>query len=291
MTVRFVKRNILFLFLIGFVAFASCESNEDIQMNSDTLTAEEALQLVLVDDISAEVDDVIEDDAILGESYAITSDATTSLSMPNQTKGNHPDCLQRTVEDTSNGKTVILDFGEGCSGKKGSIFSGKIIIAYVKADGSFSKTITFENFFINGNAVEGGKSISKVRENNNGNPERTYEVAMSVTFTTGETMFTNGKRFKEKVYGADTSERGDDVVLITGNWEVVRKNGNVKSAAIVKSLRREYACKYIVSGTIDITKNTALYTLDFGGGSCDNKATITNASGAVKEISLRKRKK
>lgn len=291
MTLRFIKRNILFLSLLGFFAFASCESNDDIEMNTDALTTEEVLQVVLVDDISADVDDVIEDDAVLEESYAIKSGAISSFFMPSQTKGNHPDCLRRTVEDTPNGKTVTLDFGEGCSGKKGSVFSGKIVIAYGKEDVSFSKTITFENFFVDGNAVEGGKSISKVKENSNGNPERTYEVAMSVTFATGETMFKRGARIKEKVYGADTPERGDDVVLITGNWEVKRRNGNIKSATIVNALRREYACKYIVSGSIDITKNTASYTLDFGDGSCDNRATITNASGAVKEISLRKRKK
>ncbi|PQJ21610.1 hypothetical protein [Tenacibaculum sp. SG-28] len=291
MTERLIKRISLFLSLLGFFALASCESNEDLEMDANTLTTEEALQVVLVDDISADVANIIEDDAVLEESYVGKSDATTSIFMSSRTKGNHPNCLRRTVQDTTNGRIVTLDFGEGCSGKNGSVFSGKIIISYVKADASFSKTITFENFFVDENAVEGRKTISKIRENTNGNPERTHEVAIRVTFATGETMVKQGKRVKEKVYGAETPERGDDVVLITGDWETKQSDGSIKSVAVVKALKREYACRYIVSGTLDVTKGTATYTVDFGDGSCDNTATITDASGRVKEITLRKKKK
>ncbi|CAM1360364.1 conserved exported hypothetical protein [Tenacibaculum litopenaei] len=281
MTLRFVKRNVLFLLSVGLLAFASCNTNDTDDLVSDVLTTEEALNVVLADDIASDVDDVIEDDAPLSEGSAR---GTSS-------QGNHPQCLTRTVEDTATGKIVTLDFGTGCEGRKGRVYAGKIIITYVKDTGSFSKTVRFDNFSVNGNAVEGGKSVSKVRENANGNPERTHTVDITVTFDSGEVIVKKGEKTKEKIAGADTDDRGDDVVMISGFWESVKKDGSEVKATITTDLRREYACKYIVSGVVEISKGGNDYTLDFGDGSCDNKATLTDSAGNVKEITLKYRKR
>ncbi|WP_435261441.1 hypothetical protein [Tenacibaculum sp. nBUS_03] len=281
MTLRFVKRNLCYLGFLGLLLFASCESNSNEELLNDDLTTEEALKVVLADDITSDVDDVIEDDSAEIE-LASRGTSTTS---------NHPSCIVRTVEATTNGKIVNLDFGAGCEGKRGRIFAGKIIIEYVLENQSFSKTVSFENFSVNGNAIEGGMSASKVKENANGNPERSHMVDITITLESGEAIVKKGEKVKEKIAGADTKDRGDDVFLISGFWESVNKNGNAKKAQITTSLRREYACKYIVSGVIELTKGTSKYVLDFGDGSCDNLATITDETGRVKEITLKDRKR
>ncbi|SEE16075.1 hypothetical protein SAMN04487765_1602 [Tenacibaculum sp. MAR_2010_89] len=280
MTLRFVKRNLCYLAFLGLLVFTSCESNSNEELLNNDLTTEEALKVVLADDISSDVDDVIEDDSV--ESELASRGTTTS---------NHPSCLERTVENTTNGKIVTLDFGAGCEGKKGRVFAGKIIIEYVRENDSFSKTVSFENFSVNGNAIEGGMSATKVKENTNGNPERTHTVDITITLESGETIVKKGEKVKEKIAGADTKDRGDDVFLISGFWESVNKNGDAKKAQITTSLRREYACKYIVSGVVELTKGTSKYVLDFGDGSCDNLATITDEAGRVKEITLKNRKR
>jgi len=57
-----------------------------------------------------------------------------------------------------------------------------------------------------------------------------------------------------------------------------------------KPLRREMACRFIVSGVVQISKGDRQGTFDYGDGTCDNKATFTNSKDEVKEITLRKRK-
>ncbi|KAB1160782.1 hypothetical protein F7018_02600 [Tenacibaculum aiptasiae] len=281
MTLSNVQRKLSGLFIAGLLLFASCESNDGIDLDANAVTTEEALNVVLADDISTEIDEVIEDDGI--ESGFESKSAAPS--------SNHPSCVVRTSEETATGKIVTLDFGDGCEGKRGREFAGKIIIEYVKTDSSFSKSVTFENFSVEGNSVEGGKSIVKVKENSNGNPEATFTIDIKITLESGVEIIKKGTKVKEKIEGADTDDRGDDVYSISGNWESINKNGVVKTATITTNLRREWACKYIVSGVIELSRDGATATLDFGDGSCDNLATLTDANGDTKEITLKLNKK
>lgn len=282
MTFKNVQKSITFLSIIGLLLFVSCESNDDTIDITENLTTEEALNVVLADDISAEVDDVIEDDAIDYGLSGKSADSNTSTAA---------NCAVRTVENTASGKIVTIDFGTGCEGRKGKVLAGKIIIEYVETATGFTKTVSFESFTVEGNSVEGGKSIEKLTANANGNPEATFTVDITITLTTGEVITKKGTKIKEKIAGAATKDRGDDVYSISGNWESVNKDGDVKNALITTNLRREYACKYIVSGVIEITKDGATSTLDFGDGTCDNLASLTGSAGVVTEITLKKHKR
>lgn len=279
MTFKNFKTSIGFLSILGFLVFTSCETNnENI---TEELTTEEVLNIALADDLSSDVNDVLSDDEAEG-GFSGRSAAS---------RKHHPDCAERTVEDTADGKIVTIDFGTGCEGKRGKIFAGKIIIEYKESATEKSKTVSFENFSIDENTVQGLKSVVKIDANGNGNPEATYTVDITITLTTGEVLTKKGTKIREKIEGADTDDRGDDVNLTSGSWESVNKEGVVKNATITTNLRREYACKYIVSGVIEITKDGVTSTLDFGDGSCDNVATLTDANGNSEEITLKKRKR
>jgi len=67
------------------------------------------------------------------------------------------------------------------------------------------------------------------------------------------------------------------------------KNGDVYSSIIIEELRRELACKFIVRGIIEISKPEVSFTLNFGDGSCDDKAALTNSVGEEKEITIKRR--
>ena len=285
MTFKNLKTSIGFLSIIGLLVFTSCENNNDTL--TEELTTEEVLNVALADDLSSDVNDVLSDD----EAEGGFSSKSEVVSKSSASRKHHPDCAERTVEDTADGKIVTIDFGTGCEGKRGKIFAGKIIIEYKETATEKSKTVSFENFSIDENTVEGGKSVVKIDANGNGNPEATHSVDITVTLTTGEVLTKKGTKIREKIEGSDTDDRGDDVYSISGSWESVNKEGIVKNATITTNLRREWACKYIVSGVIEITKDGATSTLDFGDGSCDNVATLTDANGESKEITLKKRRR
>ena len=285
MALRIVQKNLRYLFVLGLLLIGISCQNSEADVLPETLTEipeDEVLNVVLVDDISDDIDNILDDD-----DADFSKASAKGVTPPN----NHPGCVVRSIEETTTGKIVTLDFGDGCETKRGRILTGKIIIEYVRSVDGYSKTVSFESFTVEGNSVEGSKSISKVKENASGNPEKTHMVDITITLTTGEVIAKKGQKVKEKIEGADTDTRGDDVYSISGNWESVNKEGETKKAVITTNLRREYACKYIVSGVIELTKDASTYTLDFGDGTCDNLATLTDASGNSKEITLRDRKR
>lgn len=269
-----------FLAIIGCMIFTACSNNDENVFDSDLSTAD-IESVVLTDDITSDIDNILEDDDADFNLLGRGTNQSSSVA----------DCVVRTVEENpvNQTKTITLDFGDGCVGRRGREFSGKIVIVYERTDIGYSKSVTFDGFSVDGNQIEGAKSVVKVKENGNGNKEATHTIAITVTLFTGEIVSLEGVRIREKIEGDDTANRGDDVYSISGNWKFVNKEGNEFTGNVIENLRREYACKYIVSGVTGISKNGTMYTLDFGDGECDNKATVTNADGETREVSLRRR--
>ncbi|CAL2102646.1 conserved protein of unknown function [Tenacibaculum sp. 190130A14a] len=278
MNLRNISRVFSALFLTTFLFLGSCSSDDGLNLDNELeLRTEEVEEIVLADDISTEVEEVLEDDAL-----------DVDLSSKGSTSSSVAPCVTRTVETTATSKIVTLDFGDGCETKRGKVLKGKIIITYVKTDTGHSKSVSFEAFSVNDNTVEGGFSAEKIKENTNGNPQSTITVDVKITMTSGVEISRKGEKVREMIEGADTRERGDDVFSISGNWESVNRDGVVKTAEITTNLIRKFACKFIVSGVVELSKNDRIYTLDFGDGECDNKATLTDSEGNTKEITLRR---
>lgn len=268
---RFMKTN-AFLLILTLFLFISCSENET-NLLQKTLPDSEIQMAIMTDGLSADVNSIVEQDEIDGR-YASKGESNSST------------CATRTVTTTDTGKLVVLDFGDGCTGDNGKEYAGKINIAYTRAITGYSKKVMFDGFTINGNLFAGTKSIVWLKENANKNPESTITKDVTITLKGGEILVRKGVKIREKIAGKDTRRRGDDVYLISGNWQSINRNGVVRKATIKTKLRREYVCRFVVSGVIEISRDGVKATVDFGDGSCDDKAEVTDANGETKEISL-----
>ncbi|WP_440879943.1 hypothetical protein [Tenacibaculum sp. C7A-26P2] len=281
MIVKFISRNVCVFSFLGLLTLASCESDEEPLTINEALPTEEIQNVVLTDDYVADIEYIIEDNLLKSE---VSEKKKIVLD-------DNSDCFIRTIEETENGKIVTLNFGEGCEGRRGRIFAGKIIIEYAKENEIFIKETTFEEFSVDDTKVFGNIYLSKVDKNDNGNPERVFIVDMTMSLSTGEIISKKGERIKEMIEGSNSIEREDDVFLVIGFWESVNKNGKFYKTSIKSPLKRKYACKYIVSGVSQIIKETESYVIDFGDGECDNLATITDENGVKREIVLKDKRK
>jgi hypothetical protein len=85
----------------------------------------------------------------------------------------------------------------------------------------------------------------------------------------------------------DTANLNDDISTISGSADGVDRLGRAFNVDITSPLTRKMGCTYIVSGTqtikIDGKKDR---TVDYGDGTCDNRATLT-IDGNVFEFILR----
>lgn len=276
--------------LVVSLFFTSCEESEAIDNEIAIISEDNTIALVESEDISDEIDNIVDD--FLAEEFNV-SGKDEAAKDESSNKGYRPACLVKTIVLNAGNKTVTLDFGEGCESHNGHVLAGKIIMSYAfdRAIKTVTVTKTFEGFSFNNVAVEGENIIVRVKKNENGNPQSTKTINVTYTWSDGVEAIKKGTKVREFIEGSETRNWGDNVFLITGDWTLTFKDGTVFSSTIVESLKRKMACRFLVSGSIEVDKAKRVGTLNFGDGTCDNKAIFTTADGTEKEITLRKRKK
>lgn len=259
------------LLAIGLAAgFNACKKNDDntTQTDSDTAAAEDnAFAEAVYTDAFNVVEDAIRKQPGLNK----TDEITAILS----------GCDSVTVDTTStSGKKIItIDFGTGCTGNDGKTRSGKIIASLTgryRTAGTVITT-TFDNYYVNGNKVEGTKTVTNKGRNSNNNME--FEIVVSnakITNSTGSISWSSTRK-REWIAGENTVLNPlDDVYLITGAASGTDRKGRNFTVTITKALRIEIGCHYITSGTLEIVPGQlAKRTVDYGNGTCDKDATVT----------------
>jgi hypothetical protein len=276
-----LKIGMIALALFGLV-LSSCNDSAIIEddLNVEAIDLKAAESEAEVDQVSEETSSIIEEAFLMQEHPETKTHPITDRYLP--------DCVTITVVIVQNMKTVTIDFGDGCELRNGNFVSGKILLEYENDPEAASRMITyaFENFYFNLKNVEGGGSILRERSNENGNPQSTKTFDITVTWPDGMVANKEGQKVREWIEGYDTHAWGDNVFLITGRWKFVKKNGTELTAFIIEALRRELACKFIVSGIIELSKNDNNAVLNYGDGECDDLATVSINGGEEREIHL-----
>lgn len=79
----------------------------------------------------------------------------------------------------------------------------------------------------------------------------------------------------------------DDVVRIAGTASGVNRDGVAFTNKVITPIEKDMTCKWISKGVIEIKpEGLDRRTIDFGNGTCDNKASLT-INGNVFEIKLK----
>ncbi len=264
---------------------ASCQKSGTDVVSQETQQDQLAATAI---ETETEVDNVTDDvSVIVDQTYNNEEFANKSATLPRERY--LPDCATVTKVITDTTKDITIDFGDSCVLRNGNTVSGKILIHYEIDKTALTKTVdvSFDNFYNNRRKIEGGFTILKERQNQNGNPQSTNTFNITVTWPDNSTAHKEGTKIRELIEGGDTFAWGDDVFEITGHWNFTRKDGTVHVATITTPLRRELSCRFIVSGVIALQKNDQATVLDFGDGTCDDLALLTK-NGETTEIHLRK---
>lgn len=273
-----LKITLIVLLAIGF-ATTSCSNEADGDTSANEIDLKTAESEAEIDNISDETSSIIEDAFLTEETIEPKSNATYRYL---------PDCVTITATIQQNLKNVTIDFGDGCELRNGNTVKGIITIQYEIDASALTKTITYayDDFYFNDNLVEGGGSIFREWLNSNGNPQSTKTFDIKVTWPSGEYASKTGTRIKEWVEGSNTLVWGDNVFLITGNWSFTKFDGTVLAVEVKEALRREWSCRFFVSGLVQISKNDNIADLDYGDGECDDLATVSINGGEPTEIHL-----
>jgi hypothetical protein len=206
------------------------------------------------------------------------------------------DCRKVTVEPMDRitwPKTITIDFGtEGCQVREGVVKKGKILInmSAPQFGPAWTKVITFENYFVNENQVEGTNTTTFNRIG--GNPTWTSVITGGQVSTADGVIRTrDAVHIRVQTRGIDTvRDRTDDAFQITGQANGTRRDGKTFSWVITEPLLISNNCRWIRKGIKVLSlEGQSDITLDYGDTGCDNHATVTQ-NGLTREITLKGRR-
>uniref|UniRef100_UPI003217D1D3 hypothetical protein n=1 Tax=uncultured Draconibacterium sp. TaxID=1573823 RepID=UPI003217D1D3 len=197
-----------------------------------------------------------------------------------------PDVTIDEGENDSYPKTITLDYGDSTVLRNGQVLSGLIVIeiSAPRSSQDYLRTITYTDFCRDSVCLNGTSSVEVDRVD-----EMFRKFTSSLTFTLpdGTEITRESERVWQWLAGMDTQEdQTDDVMIISGN-ELGEMNGETWQKRITTALKRKGDCKYIVEGIVEITLDGELVSsINYGNGTCDNIAEVTDAEGVVTEIDL-----
>lgn len=195
-------------------------------------------------------------------------------------------CASITVDSAVMGvTTVTVDFGTtGCVCRDGRTRTGKIIITYNGRyrDAGTVITYTLSNYTVDGNKVEGSKTVTNMGPNTNGQPR--WHVVVTggkITKTDGTSATYSSDRIRTWSKGYLTADVADDEYLLdNGNNTVTDQGVNFKgqsyTVTITKTLHIVVACTWhIESGTLAFTAGSNTASIDFGDDTCNDLLSVT----------------
>jgi len=283
--------------LITGLVFSSCKKQDDDSTGSSG--KEEFATATSESDAAAEVvfDDVFNN--VMGVSSEVGIGGTGVFGRVDVSSGrvegvDTTTCYIVTTKQLSTIRfplQITIDFGTGCTDRFGRTRKGKIIVVYTGhlfIPGN-SATTSFDGYYLDDIKVEGSHKLT-----NTGTTDKksytTQVINAKLSQSNGNYIQWNSEKTIAQIEGGATPLIAiDDAYNITGQaGGSVQMDGKYFqwSTAITAPLTKRFTCRWIAKGTLSLKKGSdAVAVLDYGSGSCDNKATFT-VNGVVHEITL-----
>ncbi|PKV52470.1 hypothetical protein ATE84_4586 [Aquimarina sp. MAR_2010_214] len=203
-----------------------------------------------------------------------------------------PQCATITSETTDQTKTITIDFGDNCELPNGEVISGSIRMSFslqLDTESKIEISYSLEKIVYKDITVSGTATTIYSFQSDTGNTK--FSTNSDFTFAWGDGLSATSKtNFVTETFAGNTNP---DIPtspifysLTTGNSLTEFSNGDRFAVEITTPLRDESSCQYTVSGVMATTENSAVITLNYGDGECDNIATQTDADGNETTIEL-----
>jgi hypothetical protein len=188
-------------------------------------------------------------------------------------------------------KNIVIDFGiVGCTSPNGVLRKGKINITLtdsLRRPGSVA-IMNFDNYFIGIYKKEGTITWTNTSTATQKSWTRVCVNGKITNTLNGKYWLHSGTQNIVQTAGNLTPlVLTDDEFSITGNRTVTNAAGNTRVGTVLAALQKKTNCDYIDKGTYQIQGPNHIAIIDFGDGTCNDKATISIDGRPLREFTLR----
>ena len=264
-----------FLFALGviFLMF-SCEKTEELLPQQDTAVLNEGAQ------VNAAFDEA--------DFFTLSAMQSNGLGLRTQLGLESDYCSTTKVDFYPNNKSIVINFGEGCTSPKGIKRKGKIMLYFSALSFAAATEITlaFDGYEVNGLKIEGRRKLIHRGFSADGNyfMFETVISAGKVTWPDGTFATLEGEYLKKLFLPNDS--RGFKLEVTGGSGGVTRL-GVPFMSLIEEKLVFNQSCTdkgnwVPSSGKVELTLNTdSKYLIDYGNGECDKVVSVTHNEKTV----------
>ncbi len=247
------------------------------------------------DDIEDASVDAVED-SYFDDSDDLVSEAFTSteqdLSGGRVSTDERLICATLTRTGSKANGSLRVDFGDGCTGPRGNVRAGAIVVTHTGdwRNAGSTWSFSYENYSINGVKLEGERTVTIVSTSDT-------LVVSDVTLVGGKITWPDGRVATREVNRRREHERHEnhllDRLIIYGTASGTFRNGRGYSIEILERLIYRRACGaegviIPVSGVKLIKHGDRELTVDYGDGTCDNIVLLTNKNGQSHRYEVKK---
>jgi len=257
------------------ISFTSCEKNETPESPATEIatTTDLAYRQAIADNVAEDNNDVFMEASV---NQNLTGNRPVAGARP-LTPGILGGGAVTVTPLIGFPKTITIDFGAGITGPRGVIRSGIVTILLtdsVRKTGS-TAIMTFNNYKVNGFKVEG--TYTWTNTSTGGTKSWSREVTNGkITNPSGIYWSHSGIRYITQTGGVSTPfNLSDDVFSIEGNHSITNMLGRNRTVTILTALIKANSCKHISQGSLKLQGPLHNVVIDYGAGTCDDKATIS----------------
>ena len=271
----------LLMLAMTIIALSACKKDKTEEDNDTSSVTENAQADAAYTDVAN-----IADEAVNGslESY----------------RGGEPEkiftnCALITVDTMATPHRITINFGTSdCLCKDGNYRRGIIYVDFTGQyrDSGSTHTISFNDYYVNYNKIDGTKVVTNKGRNASGNLWFTIVINGSIIWDAqygGGTSTYSSNRTREWIGGENTMIRHDDVYLISGSASGTNRSGGTYSMSTISPLRKRIGFKHFTEGIMDVTpsgKPTRRIDYSYLNSAEDNLARVT-INGNTYTITLR----
>lgn len=276
------------LAVMGVITFTGCKKEAGVTATDEIPQEEIAATVTTADDdaqAEQQFDDVFNITASVsaqdaGEELGMGANVSGIAEMGTPPTPGTQRCFTVTVVPNIPGvfpKTVTIDFGNGCTGRDGKVRKGKIVSIFTNrmlVPGAKVST-TFVGYHVDSFHIEGTHITENTSTSNmQGLQLKVIEGKITNTISSKWRKWNSTKDILQVEGNGTPNFPVDDVYKITGNAAGANSSGHTWSSLIVDPLIKKFTCRWIVKGTVRLTRNSRQAILDYGNGNCDNLAIL-----------------
>mgnify|MGYP001544803932 CR=1 FL=1 len=261
-TPKGMSRIVMIIFVLGLTATSCRKSDRDLD---NSLVA---------------MEDQVVADQLLFDLFVMTDEAAKKAfnQIPFYT-ADRLDCANVNWNISGSPATVSIDFGSGCTSPDGRLRSGSILLQVngTYGDSGVTTLVQLSGYQVDDFRISGSWTYQFMGTDPSSGGKIIDVSFNDVTFTdpASKTLTYSAERQWINVDGFQTFEVIDDLYTTTGTSSATARTGNPFDCSITGTLSQAVNCRYIISGTMELSPvNHATRYMDFGT-ECDSNTVVT----------------